>query len=161
MHVLKSVQRIPASLETTWEFFSDPRNLMKLTPPFLNLVPVNKIFGDKAYAGQVLIYKVKPVMGIPIEWMTEIKNVEPCKMFIDEQRKGPYKLWHHQHHFKAIDGGVEMTDIVHYRVPFGFLGDLAHPMVKTKLNQIFSFRFEKIKEEFGEWKGEKMEVEIL
>jgi ligand-binding SRPBCC domain-containing protein len=107
-----------------------------------------------------MIYKVRPVLGIPIEWMTEIKNVEPLKMFIDEQRKGPYKLWHHQHHFKAIEGGVEMMDLVHYRVPFGILGDISHPVIKNKLKEIFSFRFQKIQEEFGIWKGDTMQLEM-
>lgn len=160
LHFLKSIQKIPADMETTWGFFSNPRNLLKLTPLSLNLDPVNEIHGEKAYAGQVMIYQVKPLLGIPVEWMTEIKNVIPHQMFIDEQRKGPYKLWHHQHHFKAIEGGVEMTDLVHYRVPFGFIGDLAHPLVKRKLTEIFTFRFQKINEIFGPWEHQKMNLEI-
>src|SRR5438067_1599429 len=114
VYQLVSVQRIPASLEKAWSFFSDPGNLKAITPPFLNLKVTNEIYGDSAYAGQIITYSVKPLLGIPLFWMTEITQVAPLKFFVDEQRKGPYKLWHHQHHFKAIDGGVEMRDIVHY-----------------------------------------------
>jgi ligand-binding SRPBCC domain-containing protein len=155
LHYLKSVQKLPVSIDIAWEFFSNPKNLAAITPPFLNLKVTNEIFGERAYPGQVLTYTVKPLLGISIEWMTEITHVEHLKMFVDEQRKGPYKLWHHQHHFKEIDGGVEMTDLVHYRVPFGPLGNLAHPIiVKGKLRDIFLFRFHKVKELFGNWPGE-------
>ena len=159
VYQLKSVQKIPASLEDTWQFFSDPNNLLAVTPPFLNLKVTNEVFGHEAYAGQIITYTVKPLLGIPVFWMTEITNVEPLKFFVDEQRKGPYKLWHHQHHFKRIEGGVEMTDIVHYRLPFGFLGRIAHPLiVKSKLREIFDFRFQKVNELFGEWKGQTMNL---
>ena len=154
VHSLKAVQKIPSSLEQVWSFFSDPANLLAITPPFLNLHVTNEVFGHAAYAGQVITYTVKPLLGIPVFWMTEIKHVVPLQMFVDEQRKGPYKLWHHQHHFKAIEGGVEMTDLVHYRLPFSFLGDIVHgPIVKPKLQQIFSFRFQKVNELFGAWPG--------
>jgi ligand-binding SRPBCC domain-containing protein len=162
LHYLKSIQKIPASLEKTWEFFSNPKNLAEITPSFLNLKVTNEIYGDKAYPGQVLTYTVKPLLGISIEWMTEITHVEHMKMFVDEQRKGPYKLWHHQHHFKEIEGGVEMTDLVHYRVPFGPLGNMAHPLiVKNKLRDIFLYRFGRVNEIFGSWPGEdEMNLEI-
>ena len=105
VHTLRNVQRIPATLEKTWGFFSDPNNLLNITPPFLNLKVTNEIFGTETYPGQIITYTVKPLFGIPIHWMTEITHVEPKKLFVDEQRKGPYKLWHHQHHFKTITGG--------------------------------------------------------
>lgn len=159
IHRLVSVQQIPASVEKTWQFFSDPKNLMIITPPFLNLVITNEVFGEEAYAGQVMTYKVKPLMGIGIEWMTEITHVENQKMFVDEQRKGPYKLWHHQHHFRTMHGNTRMIDIVHYRLPFSFLGETMHPIVKKKLLEIFSYRFEKIVELFGD-AGESMNVKI-
>jgi ligand-binding SRPBCC domain-containing protein len=162
VHALKSVQKIPASVETCWKFFSDPHNLLAMTPPFLNLKMTNELFGATAYPGQVMTYTVKPLLGIPLAWMTEITHVEPMKMFVDEQRKGPYKLWHHQHHFKPIEGGVEMTDLVHYRLPFFFLGDMVHgPVVKSKLNEIFAYRFQKINELFGAWPGAELKLEIV
>ena len=158
VHRLKSIQKLPASLEKAWGFFSDPHNLLTITPPFLNLKVTNEVFGDEVYPGQVMTYSVKPLMGIPLSWMTEITHVEKMKLFVDEQRKGPYKLWHHQHHFRRIEGGVEMTDIVHYRLPFGFLGDLPHFMVKQKLEEIFTYRYNKVQELFGSWPGSKPEL---
>jgi ligand-binding SRPBCC domain-containing protein len=102
------------------------------------------------YPGQVIEYTVKPVLGIPLYWMTEITHVKEGEYFIDEQRYGPYSLWHHQHHFKEISGGVEMTDIVHYKVPFWFLGDIANTLfVKQQLKKIFDYRFKAINNRFG------------
>lgn len=146
---------MPVSPEQAWAFFSNPNNLLTITPPFLNLRITNNVYGDEIYTGQMITYKVKPLLGIPMFWLTEITHVEPLKMFVDEQRKGPYKLWHHQHHFKTIDGGVEMTDIVHYALPFGPLGRIVHPIiVKTQLDKIFNYRYLKVQELFGVWKGE-------
>lgn len=97
------------------------------------------------YPGQIIEYKVSPVLGIPIYWMTEITHVEAHQFFVDEQRFGPYRLWHHQHHFKEVEGGVEMVDIVHYKIPFGWLGDLANFLfVRKKLKTIFNYRYQAI-----------------
>ncbi len=154
-------QRVPASLDDVWAFFSDARNLLEVTPPHLNLKVTNEVYGDGVYAGQVMTYDVKPLLGIPLSWMTEITHVADKKYFVDEQRKGPYKLWHHQHHFKAIDGGVEMTDLVHYRLPLGFLGSLANSLlVKKELEKIFAYRYHKIVDRFGAWKGETLTLRI-
>ena len=120
IHRLHTVQKIPASLEQTWSFFSNPHNLLSLTPPSLNLRVTNEITGTEAYAGQIITYTVKPLLRIPLHWMTEITQVLPGQLFVDEQRKGPYRLWHHEHHFRQIEGGVEMTDLVQYRLPFGW-----------------------------------------
>lgn len=160
VHYLTSVQKIPLSLEKTWEFFSDAKNLLTITPPFLNLKVTNKVFGEEVYAGQIISYKVKPLAGIAVSWTTEITHVVKEKMFVDQQIKGPYKLWHHQHHFKSIEGGTEMTDIVHYRLPFWPCGDITHPIVKRKLIDIFTYRFDKINEVFGEWPGQKLNLKI-
>jgi len=149
VHILKSIQTIPSTIDSVWSFFSNPANLALITPPDLNLKVTNEVFGKEAYAGQVMLYTVKPLLGIPLGWMTEITQVNAPHFFIDEQRKGPYKLWHHQHHFKEVDGGVQMTDLVHYRLPFGILGSMAHPIVKKKLLDIFNFRYERIVERFG------------
>lgn len=106
------------------------------------------------YQGQVIEYKVSPILGIPLYWMTEITHVEDQKFFVDEQRFGPYSLWHHQHHFRAIEGGVEMKDIVHYKLPLWFLGDIANTiMVRTQLKGIFDYRFQAVEQRFGAWSG--------
>ena len=159
VYSLFSRQHVPATLDEVWAFFSDARNLLAVTPPHLNLKVTNEVWGQTVYAGQVMTYKVKPLLGIPLSWMTEITHVEEKSYFVDEQRKGPYKLWHHQHHFRAVEGGVEMTDLVHYRLPFGPLGSIAHGLiVKEELEKIFTYRYQKIVELFGEWKGGKMEL---
>ena len=104
------------------------------------------------YPGQIIEYNVKPVGGIPLYWMTEITHVSDRQYFVDEQRFGPYSMWHHQHHFKTIEGGVEMTDIVHYKLPLWFLGDIAHTLfIRKQLHGIFDFRFKKAEELFGKW----------
>ena len=144
VYSLKTTQTIPAPLEKVWQFFSNPANLKDITPGNLGFKVISSHHGEKIYAGQIIEYKVSPVLGIPLYWMTEITYMEEGKYFVDEQRFGPYSLWHHQHHFKAIDGGVEMTDIVHYKVPFGILGDIAQRLfVKQQLKTIFDFRFQK------------------
>ena len=158
---LHSVQRVPASLKDVWAFFSDAKNLAAVTPPDLNLKVTNKVYGETVYAGQVMTYTVKPLLGIPLAWMTEITHVQAPDYFVDEQRKGPYTLWHHQHHFKAIEGGVEMTDLVHYRLPFGFVGNLANTLlVKKELGKIFAYRYGKIVELFGAWPGGKPDLKM-
>ena len=107
-------------------------------------------FLQKMYTGQIITYTVKPLLGIPLFWMTEIKHVEEGKFFVDEQRVGPYAIWHHQHHFKTVPGGVEMTDLVHYKIPLGLLGDFANWLfVRRQLNEIFDFRWKKLEDLFG------------
>ncbi len=153
-HSIKTVQKIPISLERAWDFFSNPANLQAITPDDMGFKVISKHHGDTMYAGQIIEYTVKPVLGIPLYWMTEITQVKDMEYFIDEQRFGPYSLWHHQHHFKAIPGGVEMTDIVHYKNPLGFLGNIANGIfVRNKLKQIFNYRFQKVEEMFGQWPG--------
>lgn len=153
-HSIKTVQKIPVSLDEAWSFFSNPANLQAITPEGMGFTIISKHHGDIMYAGQLIEYKVRPVAGIPLYWMTEITQVKDRAYFIDEQRFGPYSLWHHQHHFKEIPGGVEMTDIVHYKNPLGFLGRIANALfVKNKLKTIFDFRYQKVEELFGKWSG--------
>lgn len=160
VHSIKTVQKIPVSLSKAWSFFSDSGNLQAITPGNMRFKIISKHHGKKMYAGQLIEYKVSPVLHIPLFWMTEITHVEEGKYFIDEQRKGPYCLWHHQHHFREIDGGIEMTDIVHYKNPLGFIGELANPLfVKNKLKRIFEYRFRKVEEIFGQW--EKQECVVI
>ena len=152
VYSIKTIQNIPISLDQAWDFFSRPDNLKDITPSKLGFEIISKHHGTKMYPGQVIEYTVKPILGIPLYWMTEITHVQDKQYFIDEQRFGPYSLWHHQHHFKEIVGGVEMTDIVHYKLPFWFLGDIAQVvMVKKQLKEIFDFRFVAVEERFGKW----------
>ena len=145
---------MPISMDEAWAFFSRPSNLKDITPSNLGFDIISKHHGEQMYAGQVIEYIVKPVLRIPLYWMTEITQVVPQQYFIDEQRFGPYSLWHHQHHFKAIEGGVEMTDIVHYKIPFWIFGDLAHAIfVKKQVRKIFEFRFIATEKKFGKWNG--------
>jgi ligand-binding SRPBCC domain-containing protein len=153
-HSIKTVQKIPVSLDKAWDFFSNPANLQAITPDGMGFKTISKHHGDIMYAGQIIEYTVKPILGIPIYWMTEITQVKDKEYFIDEQRFGPYSLWHHQHHFKTIEGGVEMTDIIHYKNPLGFIGRIANSLfVKKKLDTIFKYRFQKVEELFGQWNG--------
>lgn len=150
VYSLQTVQRIPVGLDKAWDFFSSPANLQTITPTSLGFKIISKFHGNRMYPGQIIEYKVSPVLGIPLYWMTEITHVEDQKFFVDEQRFGPYALWHHQHHFKSIPGGVEMTDIVHYKLPLWVLGDLAHAMfVRNQLKKIFDYRFEQVEKIFG------------
>lgn len=158
---LKTVQKLPVSIEQAWDFFSQPANLSKITPAHLGFKIISRHHGERMYAGQIIEYTVKPLLGIPLYWMTEITQVQDHRFFIDEQRYGPYSLWHHQHHFVPIEGGVEMTDIVHYRVPFWFIGDIANTiLVKSELRKIFMHRFVVANELLGAWPGQKPQVEL-
>src|SRR5437868_3124198 len=118
IHSFTHVQKIPASCEQVWNFFTNPANLQTITPEKMKFRVISKYQLEKIYTGQLIEYYVSPVLNIPLYWMTEITYVENEKYFIDEQRAGPYSFWHHEHHFKVIDGGVEMTDIVYYKNPF-------------------------------------------
>jgi len=153
-HSIKTVQKIPVSLDKAWNFFSNPANLQAITPDNLGFNIISSHHGELMYPGQIIEYKVSPFLGIPIYWMTEITHVADKKFFVDEQRFGPYKMWHHQHHFKEIPGGVEMTDIVHYKNPFWILGNVANTLfVRKQLQSIFDYRIKKVEELFGKWNG--------
>jgi ligand-binding SRPBCC domain-containing protein len=140
LYSLHTEQFLPISLEEAWHFFSTPQNLQKLTPGDLDFKITSPKL-DGIYQGQMITYNIKIFPIFPSKWVTEITAVEDHKFFIDEQRFGPYKLWHHQHHFKEVEGGVLMTDIVHFKLPFALLAPLAYKLyVKKKLGEIFSFR---------------------
>lgn len=149
IHVRASTQVISATLDRAWDFFSDPRNLARITPPELGFTVLTDL-QERVYPGMTIEYRVRPLLGIPVRWLTEITHVEPHRFFVDEQRIGPYRIWHHEHHFKALDGGrVEMTDRVTYVLPFSPLGDLFHSfLVKPQLDRIFAFREKAVNELF-------------
>jgi ligand-binding SRPBCC domain-containing protein len=149
IHQLRQEQRLPITMEEAWEFFSSPANLDAITPDDLGFRITSPELA-RMFEGQIITYRVKiaPLLWVP--WVTEIKCVDEGRSFVDEQRFGPYRFWHHRHHFEAIDGGVLMTDLVHYGLPFGPLGDLAHALfVRRKLEWIFGYRKRVLAERFG------------
>ncbi len=149
MYVLEREQKIPVEVQKAWDFFSSPKNLQVITPNYLGFEILSTL-PDQMYTGLFIRYNVRPLLGIPLEWVTEITHIRDQVFFVDEQRKGPYRIWHHEHHFEPFDGGVRMFDRVSYELPLGVLGKLAHPLlVKGKLNDIFNYRFQKVEELFG------------
>jgi ligand-binding SRPBCC domain-containing protein len=149
MHQFIRKQFVKTDLQTCWDFFSSPANLKRITPSYMGF-DVKTEVPTQMYEGLIIAYTVKPLLGIPVEWVTEITHVKDKSFFVDEQRKGPYTMWHHEHHFKEVEGGVEMTDIVSYIIPLGFLGKLVEPfLVKPKLEEIFAYRFKIVEEVFG------------
>lgn len=146
------VQNIPASVEQVWDFISSPANLQEITPPSMGFLITSANLPAKMYAGMIISYKVKPLLGIPLTWVTEITQVVDGTYFIDEQRIGPYSLWHHQHKLEAIPGGVRMTDIISYEPPFGPLGAISNALfIKQKLKEIFDYRQTAIEKRFGKF----------
>lgn len=152
-YALKFEQTIPASLDEAWDFFSSPLNLSKITPAQMKFVITSAYTPQtKMYAGMIITYKVSPLLGIKLNWVTEITHVQDKHYFVDEQRVGPYALWHHQHHFKEIDGGVHMTDLLHYAIPYGFIGRATNNLLIGKqLQTIFSYREKAIEQIFGKF----------
>lgn len=153
LYTLHTQQKLPITIEEAWLFFSDPKNLNTITPDSMQFKTLS---GDdrKMFPGQIIHYKIAPFPMVSMEWVTEITHVENQKFFVDEQRFGPYSFWHHKHFFTPIDGGVYMEDIVHYKVPFGFVGRLFHPIiVRPKLEEIFAFRKKILVQIFGEYHG--------
>jgi len=143
-------QKIPASLDSVWDFISNPNNLKEITPPFLDFRVISHPGDTQMYAGMIITYSVKPLLGIPVKWVTEITHIKEKEYFVDEQRVGPYRLWHHQHKIEPIENGVLMTDIVTYIPPFYFIGTIANRFViKRKLREIFHFRTLSIEKKFG------------
>lgn len=139
---LKRTQFLPISLEEAWDFFSSPANLSRITPAHMGFNILYRSGGEKMYPGQLIRYKIQVIPFVPMHWVTEITHVQEPHYFVDEQRFGPYALWHHQHRFKAVAGGVEMTDEVNYAIPLGILGRLAHLLfVGREVNAIFDYRF--------------------
>ena len=150
IHVLRRTQVVAAPLRQCRAFFSDPRNLAELTPPGLDFQVLSDL-PPAIYPGMMIEYRVRPLLGVPMTWLTEITHVEEPHRFVDEQRVGPYAVWHHEHFFTALeDGRTEIRDVVHYVLPFGWLGELAHPwLVAPQLEKIFAFREKAVAARFG------------
>ncbi|RCT54711.1 SRPBCC family protein [Winogradskyella sp. KYW1333] len=146
---LHKKQKLPISLDEAWAFLCNPANLSKLTPQEMNMKIISG--ADRPmYAGQVIQYSVRPIPGFRTQWVSEITQYKDKTYFIDLQLYGPYAFWHHKHFVHKIEGGVEMEDIIDYKVPFGILGRLLHPvLVKPKLEGIFNYRKEQLEQLFG------------
>ena len=152
IYTLHKTQKLPISPEKALEFLSNPKNLKIITPDYMSFNIVSPI-DRPLYTGQIIQYIVTPLLGIKTKWVSEITHIEDKKYFVDEQMYGPYSLWHHKHFIKEIEGGVEMEDIIDYKVPLGILGQIMHPiLVKPKLEEIFSYRQKKLIELFGKYK---------
>ena len=149
LYQIKTQQKLPISIEKAWDFFSNPKNLKKITPEEMSFEIISG--AEKSiYPGQIIQYNVSPIFGIKLRWVTEITHVIDNKYFVDEQRFGPYSLWHHKHFFNEIKGGILMEDVVDYKIPLGWLGQLAHFIfVKNRLKKIFKFRENKLVKLFG------------
>lgn len=144
-------QQFPRPLDEIWDFFSSPNNLAEITPQNMSFEVTSQQAYQKMYPGMIITYKVSPIAGIKLNWMTEITQVSNLSYFIDEQRFGPFKFWHHQHHFKSIGNGTAMTDQLTYGLPFGIIGQFAHAtFVKKRLMEIFEYRRKKAIALFGE-----------
>ncbi|WP_299352292.1 SRPBCC family protein [Mucilaginibacter sp.] len=154
-YLFKFEQNLPIPLAETWDFFTSPLNLVKLTPPQMRFEVTSPYdANNRVYEGMIITYKITPLLGIKMNWVTEITHVKDQEYFVDEQRFGPYALWHHEHHFKEIKGGVQMTDIVNYAIPYGVIGRLSHKLlVGKKIKKIFDYRAKAINEMFGVYRN--------
>ncbi len=154
IYELTSAQKLPMSLDKAWDFLSSPANLKEITPDYMGFDIVSGDTGAM-YPGQIIQYIVKPLLGIKTRWVSEITYVSDKRYFVDEQRFGPYDLWHHKHFLKEVKGGVEMHDTIHYKLPFSPIANLFHNLlVKPRLEEIFTYRQSKLVELFGEFKEE-------
>jgi ligand-binding SRPBCC domain-containing protein len=159
IYTVHTQQKLPITLDKAWDFLSDPKNLQTITPDYMGF----KILSGTdrpMFEGQLIQYIVTPIAGIKMKWVTEITHVRDKEYFVDEQRFGPYALWHHKHFLKEIPGGVLMEDVVDYKVPLGLLGQLFHPfMVKPKLDEIFKYREQKLTELFGIYNADENRIQ--
>ncbi|MBX7224956.1 MAG: SRPBCC family protein [Chitinophagales bacterium] len=146
---LKRVQLLNGTKEGIWDFFTSPKNLNDITPNGMCFEILSEL-PDKVYEGLFIRYKIRPFLNFPMNWVTEITHVKDDLFFVDEQRQGPYKLWHHEHHFKTVENGVEMTDILHYDIGKGILGQIAGALfVHKQVRDIFDYRYKKLEELFN------------
>lgn len=151
IYSLHHQQILPTRIDESWAFFSNPKNLKVITPDYMSF-DISSGGESNMYPGQIIQYIITPVAGIRTTWVTEITHVKENEYFVDEQRFGPYDLWHHKHFFNEVDGGVEIEDLIHYKVPLGILGQLVQPfLVKPKLDEIFKYRQQKLTSIFGSY----------
>ncbi|MEI7926477.1 MAG: SRPBCC family protein [Chloroflexota bacterium] len=149
VHRFDTTTTLPITRDEAWAFFSDPRNLAKITPPAMGFV-IKSDVPEHVYTGLMITYTVRPMFNVPVTWVTEITSVVEGVRFVDEQRAGPYAMWHHEHHFREVPGGTEMRDIIHYAVPGGPFGDIVnHYVVARRVAEIFAHRRRVLDAQFG------------
>jgi len=149
LYRFEHTQIIPLTLEDSWRFFTNPRNLSELTPAAMNFRHRFEPDAERVYPGMILAYSLTPMAGIPVNWVTEITHVEPLVRFIDEQKSGPFSMWHHIHEFSEVPEGTKIHDTLYYSLPFSFLGQFAHSLfVKNQIENIFRYRSKRMKEIF-------------
>jgi len=149
IHSLKTIQFLPIRLQDAWDFFSSPENLKEITPAYMGFKILTEI-PPKMYAGMIISYNLKPLPGFRVNWVTEITHVKDLEYFTDTQLSGPYSIWHHEHHFREVEGGVEMTDLLYYKLPLGFLGTfLNYLYIGSVVKGIFTYRNKVLAERFG------------
>ncbi|MEZ4702304.1 MAG: SRPBCC family protein [Rhodothermales bacterium] len=154
IHRLQTLQRLPISIEEAWDFFSSPKNLRQITPHWLDFRMTNEA-PEEMRPGTILSYTIRPVPLINVQWVTEITHIKKPNFFVDEQRFGPFKMWHHEHYFRPHMGGVEVEDIVQYGLYLGPIGTLAHDLyVRRRLHEIFTFRAQVLEQRFGRFESE-------
>lgn len=150
---LIKTQKLPSTVDEVWDFISSPANLKEITPEHMGFVITSNNGDEKMYPGMIITYKVSPILGIKLNWVTEITQVKNQEFFIDEQRIGPYSMWHHQHKIESIEGGVLMKDIITYKPPMGILGVIANSIfIKKQLEEIFDYRKKALENRFGKFK---------
>ena len=150
LHTLQTTQFIKSDINTVWEFMSSPKNLATITPDYMQFEVISELGEGNMYAGQIIEYYVRPLLGIKLHWVTEITHVKNKEYFVDEQRFGPYKFWHHKHFLKETSQGVEMYDLVHYQLPLGLIGKLGNEiLVKKQLQHVFDYRFKVVEKLFN------------
>jgi len=148
IYTMELTQELPIDIDTAWDFFSSPKNLAQITPPYMGFLITSQNI-EKMHVGQIITYKIGILPGIKQNWVTEITHIQDKLFFVDEQRFGPYAMWHHEHHFKKTDNGLLMTDRVSYKIPFGIFGHIAQGLfVKKQIKSIFSYRYETLKKLF-------------
>lgn len=149
MYTIEKKQWIDLPISKAWYYFSNPGNLSEITPDDMGFKIRNKP-PEEMYEGAIIVYTVSPIFKIPLKWVTEITHIKKENYFVDEQRSGPFKMWHHEHHFEEKDGGTQMRDIIHYDLPMGFLGKIAHGIsVRSKLQKIFGYREKMLDQTFN------------
>jgi ligand-binding SRPBCC domain-containing protein len=144
-------QKLPGEMQAVWDFISDPRNLKLITPEYMGFDILSDQLPERIYPGMIITYTVRPVFRVKMKWVTEITHLVEGQYFVDEQRAGPYRMWHHQHKIQPVENGVLMTDLVIYGPPLGFFGALANRfMIRRRLEEIFDYRQRKLVEIFGD-----------
>ncbi len=151
---LKRTQEIAATVSEVWDFISSPRNLKVITPEYMGFEIQSSDLPDKMYPGMLIRYKVNLLPWLPSSWVTEITQVKEQRYFVDEQRVGPYKIWHHQHFIEPTNNGVLMTDLVSYQPPMGLLGRLVNALwIQSELTKIFNYRTQAIDRQFKSYQS--------